>query len=323
MLRRLVRLAVAIFTMVAVVTNASAQKYPDKPVRLVVGYSAGSGVDIIGRTLAEELSNLWGQPVIVDNRPAAAGNLAADMVAKATPDGYTLLLVTSSHTINPALYGNLRFDTAKDFTAISTVVSSPLILVVGPAMPVNSVQELIAALKLKRGDANYSSAGNGNLTHLAAELFKAAAGVEMVHIPFNGGGPAISEVVAGRVALYFSGLPPALPQIAAGKLKALAVTTSKRSPSAPDVPTMMEAGLSGYEVDLWYGLLGPAKLPQTLVAKINADVAKVLMKPEVVQRFTQLGVTSNPSSPADFQTRIDVELKKWAVEVPRIGIKLE
>jgi tripartite-type tricarboxylate transporter receptor subunit TctC len=225
--------------------------------------------------------------------------------------------------INPALYGNLGFDTAKDFTAISSVVSSPLILVVGPAMPVNSVQELIAALKQKKGDANYSSAGNGNLTHLAAELFKSKTGVEMVHIPFNGGGPAITEVVAGRVALYFSGLPPALPQIAAGKLKALAVTTAKRSPSVPDIPTMMEAGVPDYEIDLWYGLLGPAHMPAALVTKINADVAKVISRPEVVQRLAQLGVTPNPSTPAEFQARIDGELKKWAVEVPRIGIKLQ
>jgi len=322
---RFQRLCVAVATLVlaAVSGGALAQSYPDKPVRLVVGYSAGSGVDIVGRLLAEGLSTLWRQPVIVDNRPAAAGNLAADMVAKATPDGYTLLLVTSSHVINPALYSTLRFDTAKDFTAISSVVSSPLILVVGPAMPVNSVQELIAVLKQRKGDANYSSAGNGNLTHLAAELFKSQAGVEMVHIPFNGGGPAISEVVAGRVALYFSGLPPALPQIAAGKLKALAVTTTKRSPSVPDVPTMAEAGLPGYEVDLWYGLLGPAHMPAALVTKINEDVAQVIAKPDVVQRLAQLGVTPNPSTPADFQARIARELKKWAVELPRIGVKME
>ena len=276
---------------------ASAQTFPQRPVHLVVGYSSGSGVDIVGRVLAEHLASIWGQPVIVENRPGAAGNVAAELVARAPADGYTLLLVTGSHAINPSLYPHLPFDTKKDFSPISLISSSPLILVVGPAVHARTVNELVAEPKSSKSRLNYASAGNGNLTHLAAELFKSEAGVDMVHIPYKGGAPAITDVLAGRVALYFSGLPPALPLIAAGKLRALAVTTTARSPAAPNVPTMAEAGVPGYDIDLWYGMVGPAKMPQELVRKINADVATALAAPDLVRRFKDLGVTPNPTRP--------------------------
>ena len=316
-------LVASIVILGASVGGAVAQAFPNKPVRLIVGYAAGSGADIVGRLVADRLAERWGQPVIVEDRPGAAGNVAADLVAKSAPDGYTLLLATSSHAINPALYPHLNFDAEKDFSAISLVSSSPLILVVNASLGVNSVKEFIEAAKVSKTHLDYASAGNGNLTHLAAELFKSMAEIDMVHIPYNGGPPAIADLLAGRVAAYFSGLPAALPYVANSQLRALAVTTATRSPAAATVPTMAEAGLPGYEIDLWYGLLGPARLPDKVVAKINADVAAILIVPDMVQRFSTLGVSPNPSSSDKFKSLIAHDVAFWRHEVSRMGIKLE
>src|SRR3954462_14627270 len=264
---------------------ASAQKYPEKPIKLVVPYPPGGGTDVVARILSEPLAAELGQPIIIDNRGGAAGNVGTDIVAKAPADGYTLLLTLSSHTINPKLYDKLPFDVEKDFAPISLVAMIPQIIVANPTLKANNVQELIALAKAEPGKLNFASVGTGSPGHIAGELFKLKTGVSMVHVPYKGGGPAVTDTLGGQVQLLFVSMPAAWQYVKAGRLKAFAVTSDKRSVVAPDVPTLAEAGVSDAVVNSWYGVLLPARTPPAIVAKWNAAMVKVLQMPEVKEKL--------------------------------------
>ena len=265
----------------AFATLAHAQTpYPTKPIRIVVPFPAGGTTDILARAVAQRLTETLGQPVVVDNRPGAGGNIGAELVAKAAPDGYTLLMGTvGTHAINASLYAKMPYDHVRDFAPVILVAGVPNVLVINPALPVNSVQELIAYGKANPGKLNFASSGNGTSIHLSAELFKTMTGVQMAHVPYKGSAPALVDLMGGQVQLMFDNLPSALPQIKAGKLKALAVTSAQRSSALPDVPTVIESGLPGFEASSWFGLLAPAGTPKDIIAKLNGEVAKWLATP--------------------------------------------
>ena len=299
------------------------QAYPSRPIRLIVPYPPGGAVDPIARTIAQKLSEAWGQPVVVDNKPGAGTIIGTEIVAKAAPDGYTVILATISHTMNPAMYGKLPYDPVKDFTPLSLVSLIPLMLVVNPQVPVKSVKELIDLLKAKPGQLNFSSAGNGTSTHLAAELFKALAGVDIVHVPYKGSGASVAAVMAGETQVAFDSVFLQIPQVKAGKLRALAVTGTKRTSLAPELPTVSEAGLPGYEVSAWVGLLAPAGTPPEVVQKWNREIARILQLPEVRERQISQGNEPVGSTAEYFADFIKTEISKWGEVVKQAGIKLD
>jgi len=259
---------------------AAAQNYPTKPIRLVVPFPAGGTTDILARAAAQKLSEALGQQVVVDNRPGAGGNIGADIVAKSAPDGYTLLMGTvGTHAINPSLYTKMPYDHFKDFVPVVLVAGVPNVLVVTPSLPVNSVQDLIKLAKEKPGQINFASSGSGTSIHLSGELFKTMTGVEMTHVPYKGSSPALTDLMGGQVQLMFDNLPSALPQIKGGKLRAIAVTSTKRAPALPDIPTMAESGLPGFEASSWFGVLAPAGTPPAVVTRINTEINKWLQSP--------------------------------------------
>lgn len=300
---------------------AAAQSYPDRPIHLITAFPAGTGVDVAARILASRLSTELGQPVIVENRAGAGGNVAAEFVSKAERDGYTLLFTNNAHTINPSLFRRLTYDADRDFVPISLAGTSAMLLVAHPLLPVSTTAELIALAKSRPGQINLASAGNGSPSHLAGTLFKQMAGIDLVHVPYKGAPPALTDLMAGRVELYLSGLPPVLPLVAAGKVKAVAVTTATRSSVAPNVPTLAEAGLAGYDVTLWYGLFAPAGVPQPIVNRLNAAVVKVMSSSEVKEQFLAQGVDPTSSSAADFRTLVREESAKWRKLIEASGIK--
>ena len=300
---------------------ADAQDYPNKPIKFIVPYPPGGGTDVIARILQEPLAAELGQPIIIDNRGGAAGNLGTDLAAKAPADGYTILFTLSSHTINPKLYDKLPFDVERDFAAVSLATLVPQILVAHPSVPANDVKELIALAKVNPGKLNYASVGTGSPGHIAGELFKLKTGVDIVHIPYKGGGPAVIDTIGGQVQLLFVTMPAAWQHVKAGKLKALAVTSAKRTVTAPDVPTIGESGVPDYVVDSWYGALAPAKTPPAVIAKLNAAFAKVLDNPQIKERLLAQGAEAAPSSPAEFDRRIKEELAKWDAVIKTAKIK--
>jgi tripartite-type tricarboxylate transporter receptor subunit TctC len=300
---------------------AVAQDYPNRPIKLIVPYPPAGGTDIVARILTEPLAAALGQPVIIDNRGGAAGNVGTDLAAKAQPDGYTLLFTLSSHTINPRLYDKLPFDVERDFVPISLAAMIPQILVANPSVPVSNIKELIAYAKANPGKLNYASVGTGSPGHIAGELFKLKTGVDIVHVPYKGGGPAVVDTIGGQVQLLFVSMPAALQQVKAGKLKAIAVTSATRSVSAPDVPTIAESGVPDYVVDSWYGALAPAKTPPAIVAKLNAAFVKVLEQKDVRDKLLLQGAEAAPSSTADFDKLIKDELKKWDYVIHAANIK--
>ena len=268
----------------------SAQTYPTKPIRIVVPFPAGGTTDVLARAAAQKLTESLGQPAVVDNRPGAGGNIGAELVAKSPPDGYTLLMGTvGTHAINPSLYPKMPYDHVKDFAPVILVAGVPNVLVINPALPVNSVQELIAYAKANPGKLNFASSGNGTSIHLSGELFKTMAGVQMTHVPYKGSAPALQDLVGGQVQLMFDNLPSSLALIKGGKLKALAVTSSARAAALPDVPTLAESGLPGFEASSWFGLLAPAGTPQPIILKVNGDVAKWLASPEAKEKLLAQG----------------------------------
>jgi tripartite-type tricarboxylate transporter receptor subunit TctC len=312
------------FLLVALAVAASglavAQDYPTKPIRFIVPYPPGGGTDVIARILQEPLAADLGQPIIIDNRGGAAGNVGTDLAAKAPADGYTILFTLSSHTINPKLYDKLPFDVERDFVPVSLATLVPQILVAHPSVPPNSVSELIALAKANPGKLNYASVGTGSPAHIAGELLKLRTGVDIVHVPYKGGGPAVIDTIGGQVQLAFVSMPAAWQHVKAGKLKALAVTSATRSLTAPDVPTIAET-VPGYVVDSWYGALAPAKTPPAAVAKLNAAFAKVLDNPQVKERLLAQGAEPAPSSPAEFDRRIKDELAKWELVIKSAKIR--
>jgi len=318
-------LAVGFFLAAACTFPAVAQdaeNYPTKPIRMIVPYPPAGGTDLVARILADPLSTTLGQPIVIDNRGGAAGNLGTDLAAKAPPDGYTILFTLSSHTINPKLYDNLPFDAERDFAPISLAALSPQILVANPSVPANNVRELIALAKAQPGKLNFASVGTGSPGHIAGELFKLKTGVDMVHVPYKGGGPAVTDTLGGQVQLLFVTLPAAMQYVKAGKLKALALTSDKRSHAAPEIPTIAET-VPECIVNSWYGALAPAKTPPAIIAKLQAAFAKVLAMPEVKAKLFQQGAEAASSTSAEFDARIRAELKQWEYVIREAKIKAD
>jgi tripartite-type tricarboxylate transporter receptor subunit TctC len=304
--------------------DAQAPAYPTKPIRLVVPFPPGGATDILARAVAQKLGETWGQSVVVDNRPGAGGNIGTELVAKAAPDGYTLEMGTvGTHAINASLYAKIPYDHVKDFAPVILVAGVPNVLEVNPSVPVNSVQELIAYAKANPGKLNFASSGAGTSIHLSGELFKVMAGVQMTHVPYKGSSPALQDLLGGQVQLMFDNLPPSLPQIKAGKLRALAVTSATRAPALPDVPTIAESGLPGFEASSWFGIVAPAGTPPAIIAKLNTEVAKWLASPEGKEKLVSIGANAGGGSPEDFARHIQAETAKWAKVVKESGAKVD
>ena len=297
--------------------------YPDKPIKIIVGFAAGGGSDILTRTIAPALAEALGQPVIVDNLPGAGGNRAMAEVARAKPDGYTLLMGTPGLATNSSLYTNLGFDPAKDFAPVALVASVQNVLLVRPSLSVQKVSDLIELARQSPGKLNYASPGSGTSLHLAGELFNESAGIKTVHVPYKGGGQALSDLMSGQVDFMFNVLPSALPQIKAGTVRAIAVTGSQRSDSLPDIPTMIESGVAGYTAVTWNGILAPAGTPPEIIEKLNKTIAQVLTTPAMIQRYASIGTTVLIGSPEDFAKLIRDETVKWRRAIQASGLKAE
>jgi tripartite-type tricarboxylate transporter receptor subunit TctC len=302
-------------------TAADAQIYPNRAVRLIVPFAAGGSTDIIGRTIAQKLNETWGQPVLVDNRPGGSTVIGTDVVAKAAPDGYTLLVTPAPFTIVPSLTPKLPYDPAKDFEPITLINTTPLVVVVHPGVPAKSIKELIALAKAKPGSLNFGSSGSGGSNHLAGELFNAMAGVKMVHIPYKGNAPALADLVGGHVDAVFNGLTSAMPLIKSGRLRALAVTSLGRTAALPEMPTLDELGLKGFQAVAWNGLSAPARTPKDVIARINADVLKIVRSPELIERLKAEGSDPVGNSPAEYSAFLRDEITKWAKVIKLAGVK--
>jgi tripartite-type tricarboxylate transporter receptor subunit TctC len=312
-------------SLITIAGGAHAQSdFPNKPIRLVVGFTAGGISDVLGRALAAKLSNQIGQQVVVDNKPGAGTQIAGEFVAKSAPDGYTLWLQDmTTHAINVGLYKKQPYDAVKDFTPITLVASTPLMLVVHPSLPANNVKELISLAKEKKGQLAYASSGNGTVPHLATETFKNMAGIEAIHVPYKGSSPATQAVLAGDVALNFSTMPPALTQVRGGKLRALGVSTAKRVAAAPDVPTIAEAGLPGFEFVLYSGILAPKGLPPAIAAKLNSEFAKTVASADMQQIYGNIGAEQLTDTQAEFSAHINREITKMVQAVKLSGATVD
>jgi tripartite-type tricarboxylate transporter receptor subunit TctC len=314
-------LGAAALTLAMATTLVSGQTFPTKPVRIVVGFPSGGNVDIPTRIIASKLGDLWGTSVIVDNRPGAGGNIGADLVAKAAPDGYTLLTCNAaSHGINPSFYKKIPFDAVKDFAFISQIGSTANVLLVHPSVPANSVSEFVAYAKAHPGKISFASAGVGTSQHLAMELLKSMTGINVVHVPYKGGHPALTDLLGGQVQAMFAAVPTSQATIKAGKLRALGVTSPKRSAQLPGVPTIAESGVPGFSVTSWYGLCAPAGVPQPVLAKLQADVVKVLTRPDTQQLLAEQGIEVAATNSEQFAEFVKAEIAKWAKVVNEAGI---
>jgi tripartite-type tricarboxylate transporter receptor subunit TctC len=302
---------------------ALAQQYPAKPIRLLVGFAAGGPSDVASRTVGQKLTQKWGQQIIVDIRPGAGGTIASDAVAKAPPDGYTLLLPAFSHAVNPSLISKLPYDTLRDFTPIVLFASTANMLVTHPSIPAKTVRELIAFAKARPNQLTYGSAGNGTASHLAGELLNTMGGVSITHVPYKGIAPAHTDTMGGQISMMFDSLVTAIPAVKAGRLRAFGVTTLKRWPGAPDVPTMSEAGLAGYEVNSWYGVMGPAGLSKEIVQRLNAEVIRSMAEPDARERLYSIGAEPMSNTPEEFAAYIRSEMAKWDKVVKAAGIRAE
>ena len=321
---RLGCVALAAAALAGAVAGASAQStYPNRPIRLIVPFPPAGAADILSRTIGPKLGEALGQQVVIDNRTGAGGNIAADLVAKAPPDGYTLLMgFVGTHGINTTLYSKLPYDAVKDFAPVTLTAASTLILVSHPSLPVKSIKELIALAKAKPGQLNFASPGSGTPQHLGGELLKRMAGVDMLHIPYKGAGPILADLLGGQVAMGYISMPAALPHIKSGKLRALGVTSSKRSAVAPDVPAIAES-LPGYEVENWYGVLAPAGTPKEIVDRLNGAIAKSLQLPDVKDRLAGQGFETLSSTPEQFAAYIKSEIVKWAQVIKDSGARVD
>ena len=318
------RAIIFLLMLLGAVHTALAQTYPTKAVRMVVPFAAGAGSnDIMARLIAQKLSDSLGQQFVVDNRPGASGIIGTDIVAKAQPDGYTVLMMSLTFTVNPSLFSKLPYDTVKDFTPVTLVASAPLMLVVHPSLPAKSVAEFIAYAKANPGRLNFGSGGPGTTPHLAGEMLKTMAGIEVTHIPYKGGAPALADLIGGQIQFMCENIPGTLPFAKAGKLRALAVTDLRRSPLLPDLPTLDETGLKGYQIVGWNGVFMPAGTPQAIVNKLHAEVVKALALPDVRERLATMGADGVGNTPQQFAAFIKAEIPKWARVVKDAGIKVE
>ncbi len=297
--------------------------YPDKPVRFLVGQSPGGATDLVARAVAQKMTENIGQSVVVDNRSGASGSIAAAMVAKSTPDGYNVLIVSSSYSINPSLYSGLPFDPVKDFSMVTLIAEAPFLLVVNPATPVKSVGELIAAAKAKPGTLTFGSGGIGSSGQMAGELFKYLAGVQLIHVPYKGAGPALVDVIGGQVGMTFASVISSLGHVRSGKLKVLGVTSAKRARALPDIPTIAESGVKGYATTTWYGALAPANTHTGVVQKLNSEIKKALAAPEVGEHMAKDGAEPVGNTPAEFRDFLTAEISKWRDLVKHAGVRLE
>jgi tripartite-type tricarboxylate transporter receptor subunit TctC len=315
---------IACLTAALAATSALAQTFPAKTARLVVPFPPGGPLDATGRLIAQHLTERWGQSVVVENKPGAGGNIGADFVAKSPPDGYTVVMgALSTHAVNPSLYARMPYDAQKDFAPITLIAITPNVLVVNPDLPVHSVKELIAYAKARPGKLSFGSGSIGSAGHLAGELFKVDAGIDMVHVPYKGAAPATQALLAGDTQLMFDNLANAMAQVKAGKLRALAVTTAERSKLAPELPTMAEAGLPGFDISTWYGLFAPAGTPPDVVDKWNADVTAMLRTPDMRDRLLAQGAEPAPDTPAEFARFVAAEAAKYARTVKASGAKVD
>ncbi len=306
----------------AVISPAHAQ-YPVKPVRLIIPFPPGGGTDTIGRVVSQKLSDVFRQQVIMDNRPGAGANIGVELAAKSAPDGYTLLLATISNAISAGLYSKLNYDLMRDFAPVTLLATQPLLLSVHPSVPVKSVRELIQFAKSAPNQLTYSSAGNGTPTHLAGELFRHGAQISMTHVPYKGGGPSVVALMSGEVSVSVASLPSVLAYVRANKLRGLAVSSAKRSPSAPEYPTMSEAGVPGYEVTAWYGLLAPVGTPREIIARLNSEAAILLKAPDVRQVLDKVGFEIAVNSPDEFSAFIRADIQKWTRIVKVSGTRAD
>lgn len=302
---------------------AEAQTYPNKPLRLIVPFAPGGGADLLARLVGVKVADSLGQQVVIDNRAGAGGNIAAEVAAKSAPDGYTLLQANVAHAISASLYRKLNYDLAKDFVPVTRLASMPFMLAVNPGVPANSVTELIALAKSQPGQLNYGSSGNGGPSHLATELFKSMAGVEIRHIPYKGGAPAATDLISGRIQMMFNTLPVLLPHVRTGRMKGLAIASSRRIPAAPDLPTVAEAGLLGFEVSTWYGVMVPAGTPSPVVNKLHGAFVAALNGPDVRERLTNENFELVGSTPAEFAMHVRAEIPKWAKVVKASGARID
>jgi tripartite-type tricarboxylate transporter receptor subunit TctC len=322
-MRTLFRIAAALAVAAAAPFAAAQSDYPSKPIRFIVPYPPGGGTDVIARIVQNEMSKGLGQPVVIENRGGAGGAVGTELAAKAAPDGYTFLFTLSSHTINPLLY-KLSYDIERDFLPVSIIVSVPQLIAANVDAPAKSLKEFVAVAKASPGRFAFASVGNGTPSHIAGELLKLKTGIDVVHVPYKGGGPAVTDTIGGQVPFLFVTAPAAMSHVRAGKLRALAVTTRKRSPAAPEVPTVAEAlGIADYEVDSWYAMFAPAKTPAPIVARMQREIVRVVNVPEVKQKLLEQGGDAVGSSSAELDRVVKVELSKWREVISQAGIKLE
>jgi tripartite-type tricarboxylate transporter receptor subunit TctC len=307
----------------ALAVSAAAQEYPNKPIRLVAPFAPGGGTDVLARIVGQRLNERWGQAVVVDNRPGAGGNIGADLVAKSSPDGYTLMLGGVPHAISMTLYKKLPYDLARDMIATAPIATFPSMIVVHPAVGAHNVQELVSLGKAKPGALNYGSPGNGSPNHLAIELLCKLGGLKMQHIPYKSAGQVASELLGGQVQLASMGLPTAMPHVKAGKMRALAVTSASRSPMLPDLPTVAESGLPGFDVTSWYGIFAPRRTPKAVVTKLHDEVVAIVTSPDVGQRLASLGAEPYTPSLDDFAQHVRDEIAKWGKVVQESGARID
>jgi tripartite-type tricarboxylate transporter receptor subunit TctC len=326
MLRRTFLAAAATAALIgaASATGAAARSYPDKPIRMVVPFAPGGATDIFARLVAQKLSESLGQQVVVENKPGAGGNLGADAVAEAAPDGHTIVMGTvGTHAINGSLYASMPYDAQKDFEPVALVAAVPNVMVVNPKVPAATVQEFVDYARSRPGQVNMASSGNGTSIHMSGELFKQQTGVDMTHVPYKGSGPALTDLLGGQVQVMFDNLPPSMPHIRSGSLRALAVTSPKRSPALPDVPTVAEAGVPGYEATSWFGVFAPAGTPRPIVDRLNAEINEALASPDAKARFDEMGAEARATTPAEFRDFTRAEAAKWAQVVKASGAKVD
>jgi tripartite-type tricarboxylate transporter receptor subunit TctC len=316
-------LALMVGCMISAGSQVLAQTYPAKPIRFIVPYPPGGGTDVIARIVQPKLSEALGQSIVIDNRGGAGGAVGTEIAAKSAPDGYTFLFTLSSHTINPLLY-HLNYDVARDFAAVSMIVSVPQLIAANPNAPAKTLKEMIAVAKKQPGKYSFGSVGNGTPSHIAGELLKLKAGISMVHIPYKGGGPAVVDAISGQIPFVFVTAPAALSQVRAGRLRALAVTTLKRTPAAPEIPTVAEElNMPDYEVDSWYAMFAPAKTPAAIIVRMQKEAARVVHLPEIRQKLLEQGADAIGGTPAELDQVVRRELKRWADVIRDAQIKLE
>lgn len=305
--------AAVLATTVAMVpaTPVIAQTYPAKPIRIIVPFAPGGGTDITARVVGQRLTEAWGQPVVIDNRPGAGTMIGTEIAARSAADGYTLIIASASHALNPSLYRKVNYDPVRDFSPVTLAIAFPFVIAVHPSIPARSVKELIALARSRPGKLTYASSGTGSTNHLAGELFKSMAGADIVHVPYKGGGPALNDAIGGQVSMIFGTVLETLPQVKAGKLRGLAVTAGKRAPLAPDLPTVAEDGLPGYDVTGWYAFLAPAGTPHDVLVKLNQEMTRILRSPATKERLLAMGAEPWPTSLDEAQKFIASEVVRW------------